>query len=198
MPEASVAGESFAHCLPHPDTLTSPERAGRLETVRREATRTCLAGLLVRVGLRASEPARLDSGAREWPTGYTGSVSHKGTTVVAAITTTDRTPSIGIDVERLAADGAPAIPGLSAAEQPWSVSDAAGRTIVLSAKEAAYKALHPILRHRLGFADVAVSWLRHDSSCSRGVARACGITLDMRCSIAVPSWIVSAACARPS
>ena len=152
----------------------------------------------MQVGLHAIEPARLASGARDWPKGYTGSVSHKGTTVVAAIATTDRAPSIGIDVERLAADGAPAIPGLSAAEQPWSVSDPAGRTIAFSVKEAAYKALYPIVGHRLGFADVAVSWLRHDLSRSRGVARACGITLDVRCSIAVPSWIVSAACARPS
>ena len=196
MPEAGVAGGSLAHWLPHPATVTPSERAGLLETARREATRSCLTDLLVRLGLRAIEPARLASGAREWPKGYTGSVSHKGTTVVAAITSIDRAPSIGIDVERLDADGAPAIPGLSAAEQPWSVSDAAGRTIVFSVKEAAYKALHPIFRHRLDFADVAVSWLRHDSSYSRGFARACGITLDVRCSIAVPSWIVSAACAR--
>lgn len=193
-----MAGGSFAHWLPHPGTVTPPERAGLLNTARQVATGSCLTDLLVRLGIRAIEPARLASGAREWPKGYTGSVSHKGTTVVAAITSIDRASSIGIDVERLDTDGAPAIPGLSADEQPWSVSDAAGRIIVFSAKEAAYKALHPILRHRLGFADVAVSWLRHDSSCSRGVARACGITLDMRCSIAVPSWIVSAAWARRS
>ena len=198
MPDVGVAGGSFSHWLPHPATVTPSERAGLLQTAKREATRSCLTDLLVRLGLRAIEPARLASGAREWPKGYTGSVSHKGTTVVAAITSIDRAPSIGIDVERLDADGALAIPGLNAAEQPWSVSDAAGRTIVFSVKEASYKALHPILRHRLGFADVAVSWLRHDSSRSRGVARACGITLDVRCSIAVPSWIVSAACARPS
>ena len=67
----------------------------------------------MRVGLRAIEPARLASGARKWPNGYTGSVSHKGTTVVAAIAPTDRMPSIGIDVEWLDADGAPAISGLS-------------------------------------------------------------------------------------
>ena len=193
MPEASVAGGSFAPWLPHPRDVASAERTGLLETARREATRSCLTGLLVRVGLRAIEPARLASGAREWPRGYTGSVSHKGTTVVAAIAPTDHMPSIGIDVERLDAGGAPAIPGLNAAEQPWSVSDAEGRVILLSIKEAAYKALHPVLGHPLGFADVAVSWLRRGPVCSRGVASACGVTLDVRCSIAVPTWIVSAA-----
>lgn len=193
-----MAGGSFAHWLPHPGTVAPPERGALLETARREATRSCLTDLLVRLGIRAIEPARLASGAREWPKGYTGSVGHKGTTVVAAIMSIDRAPSIGIDVERLNADGPLAIAGLSAAEQPWSVSDAEGRTIVFSVKEAAYKALHPILRQRLSFTDVAVSWLRHDTSRSRGIARACGITLDIRCSIAVPSWIVSAASARPS
>lgn len=149
--------------------------------------------LLVRVGLRAIEPTRLASGSRKWPKGYTGSVSHKGTTVVAAIAPIDRTPSIGIDVERPDADGASTVPGLNPAEQPWSVSDAVGRTIVFSVKEAVYKALHPILGYRLGFADVAVSWLRRDPVCGHGVARACGLTIDVRCSIAVSSWIASAA-----
>ena len=198
MPEAGVAGGSFAHWLPHPRDVAPAERARLLETARRGATRLCLTDLLVRVGLHAIEPARLASGARKWPKGYTGSVSHKGTTVVAAIAPTDRMPSIGIDIEWLDANGAPAISGLSGTEQPWSVSDAEGRAIVFSVKEAAYKALHPILGHPLGFADVALSWLQRGSSCGRGVAHACGITLDVRCSIAVPSWIVSAACARPS
>ena len=188
-----MAGGSFAHWLPDPRTVPQAERTELLETARREATRSCLIDLLVRIGLGASEPARLASGARKWPKGFTGSVSHKGTAVVAAIASIDRAPSIGIDVERLDADGAPAVPGLNAAEQPWSVSDAAGRVIVFSVKEAVYKALHPILGHPLGFADVAMSWSQRGPVCSRGAARACGVTLDVRCSVAVSSWIVSAA-----
>ena len=193
IPESDVAGGSFAHWLPHPGTVAPAERAGLLETARREATRSCLVDLIVRVGLGASEPERLASGARKWPKGYTGSVSHKGTAVVAAIASLDRAPSIGIDVERIDAGGAPAILGLNAAEQPWSVPDAAGRVIVLSVKEAVYKALHPILGHPFGFADVAVSWQRCGSVRRHGVAQACSVRLNVRCSVAVPSWIVSAA-----
>ena len=193
IPESDVAGGSFAHRLPHPRTVAPAERAGLLEKARREATRSCLIELLVRGGLGAVEPARLASGARKWPKGYTGSVSHMGTTVVAAIAPIDRASSIGIDVERIDADGAPAIPGLNAAEQPWSVPDAAGRVIVWSVKEAVYKALHPILGHPFGCADVAMSWLRRGSFRRQGVARACGVRLAVCCSVAVPSWIVSAA-----
>ena len=197
MPEAVVAGGCFGHWLPHPQDVAPAERAGLLETAGRGATRSCLTDLLASVGLRAIEPARLASGAREWPRGYTGSVSHKGTTVVAAIAPTHRMPSIGLDVERLDADGVPELPGLNAAEQPWPVSDATGRTIVFSVKEAVYKALYPILGHSFGFTDVAISWSRRGSFCSRGVARACGVALDVRCSIAVSSWIVSAALCPP-
>ena len=48
---------------------------------------------------------------REWPTGYIGSVSRWGTTVVAAITSTDRMTSVGIDLERRDEKGVPAIHG---------------------------------------------------------------------------------------
>ncbi len=41
------------------------------------------------------------SGARDWPVGYTGSVSHKGTKVVAALTRIGRVTSVGIDIETL-------------------------------------------------------------------------------------------------
>ena len=102
MPEAGVAGGSFAHWLPHPRHVAPAERARLLETARRGATHLCLTDLLVRVGLHAIEPARLASGARKWPKGYTGSVSHKGTTVVAAIVPTDRVPSVWLsDVDVL-------------------------------------------------------------------------------------------------
>ena len=192
-PELLVAGGSFAHWLPHPRDVPPTERHRILMAFQRDATGKCLTDLVASVGLPAVEPERSASGAREWPAGYTGSVSHQGTTVVGAIAPTDRMTSIGIDVERLDSRGVPAIDGLDAAEQPWPVSDAEGRSILFSVKEASYKALHPILGHPLGFADVEVSWRQPGRVCSRGVARACGVTLDVRCSIAVRSWIVSAA-----
>ena len=194
VPELRIAGGSFVHWLP-PDPRDVPptDRQQVWLATQRDATGKCLTDLVASVGLAAVEPTRLASGARKWPAGYTGSVSHKGTTVVAAIMSTDQMTSIGIDVEQRDVKGVPAIHGLNATELPWSVSGAEGRAILFSIKEAAYKALHPILRRPLDFSDVAVSWFPPNAAHSRGVARACGVALDVRCSIAVPSWIVSAA-----
>ena len=194
VPELRIAGGSFVHWLPaDPRDVPPFDRQLVWLATQRDATGKCLTDLVASVGLAAIEPPRLASGARKWPAGYTGSVSHKGTTVVAAIASTGRMTSIGLDVEQRDAKGVPEIHGLSAAELPWAVSGADGRAILFSIKEAAYKALHPILRRPLDFSDIAVSWLQPDAGRSYGVARACGVTLDVRCSIVVPSWIVSAA-----
>ena len=193
VPELRVAGGSFAHWLPQVRDVARAERTRLLMAAQSNATGKCLTDLVANAGLPVVEPARLASGARDWPVGHTGSVSHKGTTVVAAIASTDQMTSIGIDVERRDAKRVPAVHGLNASEQPWSVPEADGLIILFSVKEAVDKALHPILGYPLDFADVTVSWLPPNATRSRGVARACGIDVDVRCSIAVPSWVVSAA-----
>lgn len=192
-PELRVSGGCFSHWLPHPRHVAPAERQQLLKMTERNATGKCLTDLVASVGLPAIEPARLVSGNRDWPAGYTGSVSHKGTTVLAAIVPTDRMTSIGIDVERHAAEDLSAIHGLDAAEHPPDVSADRRPVSLLSVKEAAWKALNPILGCRLGFPDITVSWLPPDLACSRGVARAADIAVDVRCSAAVPPWIVSVA-----
>ena len=192
-PELLVAGGSFAHWLPNPRDVPSAVRRALRDQTERDATERCLTELLATVGLPAVPPERLPSGARNWPTGHTGSVSHKGTTVLAAIVPTKQWKSVGIDLDRRDAANLPALPGLDALAHPLSVSDADGRDIVFAVWEAAFKALHPVLGRPLGFEEVAVSWLTSAPPRIRGVARACDAALDVRCSIAVPPWIVSAA-----
>ena len=191
-PELLVTGGSFSRWLPHPREVAPGDRQRLLLATQRQATGKCLIDLLATAGLPALEPQRLASGAREWPPGYTGSVSHKGTTVAAAITCTDRTTSIGIDIEILDQKGVLELCGLDAAEHPPSVSDATGRVVLFSVKEAALKAIHPIFGRQIDFTDVAVSWLSSGAPRMLGAARARGVGLEVRCSIAVPSWIVSA------
>lgn len=192
-PEVRVAGGSFAHWLPHPREVPRSDRERVLLTAQKQATGQCLTELVASAGFPAVEPARLASGAREWPAGCTGSVSHKGTTVAAAIASTDQMTSIGIDIERLDAEHVPVLRGLDLAEQPSSVANAEGRVILLSVKEAAYKALDPIVGRALGLSDIAVSWVVDSPAGCRGVARTYGVTLDVRCSTAVPRWIASVA-----
>ncbi len=192
-PEFRIAGGSFAHWLPHPRDVAPAERLALRLAAERDATGQCLTALVATVGQAGVEPPRLHSGARQWPTGYTGSVSHKGTTIMAGIAPTDRVTSVGIDLERRDAKDLPALRGLDAAERPPAVSEVDGRVVVFSLKEAAFKALHPILGRPPGFADIGVSWLPSAHPRPRGVARACGVALDVRCSLAVPSWVVSTA-----
>lgn len=192
-PELRVTGGCFAHWLPHPRAVALADRQRILKTTERNATGKYLTDLVASVGLPAVEPARLVSGARDWPAGYTGSVSHKGTMVLAAIVPANRMKSIGVDVERHAAEDLSAIGGLDAAEHPPEISAAKRPVSLFSVKEAACKALNPILGRRLDFPDISVSWLPPDLTCSRGVARAADIALDVRCSVAVPPWIVSVA-----
>ena len=192
VPELVISGGSFARRLPHPRDVPPAARERILTEARRDATRKCLTDLVASIGLPAIEPARLPSGAREWPAGYAGSVSHKGATVAAAIASAARMKSIGIDIERLDAKGVPDLRGLDAGEHPWP-PEVEGRVALLSVKEAAYKALHAVLGLPLGLADVAVSWNSVGPVRCRGVARACGVMLDVRCSRAVPPWIASVA-----
>ena len=193
VPELRFAGGSFAHWLPHPRDVPPAERNQVLMAARRDATSKCLEELLAQLGLPGVAPPSLASGGRDWPAGYIGSVSRQGTTVVAAIVSTDRMTSVGIDIERRDEKGVPVVHGLDAAEQPWSFSDAEGRVILLSVKEAVYKAVHPILGQALDFPEVAVTWVRTGAVRSCGVARARGVALDVRCSIAEPPCVLSAA-----
>lgn len=192
-PELRVKGGSFTHWLPVPREVPRSEREGTLVAAQRKATTKCLTDLLASVGLHAVEPASLPSGARNWPEGYTGSISRRGTRVVAAIAPSERTTSIGIDIERLDSKGLPMLDGLEASEQPFAVSDKDSQVILFSTKEAVYKAAYPILEYPLDFTDVALSWSSTDTKCGSGVARVFGVTLLVRCSIAIPSWVVSAA-----
>ena len=134
-PELVIAGGSFAHWLPHPRDVPPTARERLLMEARRNATGKCLTELVASIGLPAVEPARRASGAREWPAGYAGSVSHKDATVVAAITPAARMRSIGIDVERLNAKYVSKLHGLDAVEQPWSSTPEAEGRVVLSVRQ---------------------------------------------------------------
>ena len=194
-PEVNVSGGSFAHWLPHPATISPIDRAVIRERAEQEATGRCLTVLLASAGLPAIEPRRLASGARDWPTGYSGSVSHKGTTVVAALVSAGQARSLGIDIETR--DGAAelsTIKGLSAVDELPPDWTSAGPVILFSVKEAVFKALHPVIDRRLRFEDIAVSWTDIRSSrCLLGIAHCGCVSLDIRCSIVVPGHVASVA-----
>ena len=197
-PEVRIVGGTFAHWLLAPKNMPPSERAGILERARRDATGKCVTALLLDAGLPAIEPSHLPSGARDWPAGYTGSVSHKGTKVVTALTRIGQLRSIGIDIETL--DGGRElsdIKGLTAADELPLTLGTMGSVILLSVKEAVYKALNPVLGIRFGYEEVRISWKDMAPQRMSGVARFEHITVDVRCSTAVPRWVGSAALVPP-
>ena len=197
-PEIIVSGGSFAHWLPPPAEVSPPTRAKLMKRTKQAATGECLTSLLERAGLPAIEPHRLGSGGRNWPTGHVGSVSHKGTKVLAALAPIARVRLLGIDIEnRHGAKDLSGISGLIAGDKLVLDSGVEESVVMFSVKEAIFKALHPALNQRLSFSDVAVSWKAVRPSALSGKACVAGVALDVRCSTAIPPWAVSVALVTP-
>jgi len=198
VPGARVSGGTFGHWLPPPAAVRRDERASILDEARRAATSRCLKDLLVGVGLPATVPDALAGGGRVWPQGHTGSVSHKGTTVVATIAHVERFLSVGIDIETLDTQDLSGIPGLvAAAETPPALPDGQRLGALFSAKEAIFKAAYPVCRRRLEFGDVTVDWAKGPAQGLVGSARYDDVEVQVRCSVAIPTWAVAIAVVLP-
>ena len=72
-----------------------------------------------------------------------------------------------------------------------------GSVILLSVKEAVYKALNPVLDIQFGYEEVRISWKDIAPQRMSGVAHFDRITVDIRCSTAVPRWVGSVALVPP-
>ena len=193
-PGISVGGGAFAHWLPPPADVSPNDRHGALRRATRSATGKCLTDLLTEAGLPAVEPGHLASGSRDWPPGHVGSVSHKGTRVVAALAPTSDVRALGIDIETLdRVEGLSEIDGLVAADELPFGQKTLGPVILFSVKESVYKALNPLTGWEFGFDNVKVSWAWIHFSDMRGIARVEGVAVEVRCSIVLPSWVASVA-----
>ena len=189
VPELLVAGGTFHHHLPAPADLSREERPAVWKVARDTAIECCLKDLLEAAGLPPIEPTHSPSGSRLWPAGYVGSVSHKATNVVAVLGRKENTDLVGVDIDdRRDVELAAGLPS----ERPPTVSADCGSAILFSAKEAVFKALHPVMGQRLGFDDVVIRWTS-GPPLLLGTAYCRGRQLGVRCSLSVPSWIVAAA-----
>ncbi len=194
LPEAIVAGGSFAGWLPHPRTVPAPEREEMMVSARGSAVAQCIRSLLRRIGV--DEDANVgvgEGGDRNWPAGFVGSLTHKGTVVLGVIAPTSALHMLGIDLERTDRDDLTAIETSIAPEGlPPGLEPRVARLLSFSAKEAVFKAQFPASRRPLGFRDIELIW----ESCERESIRAavrCPVEgLIVRASLA-GRWVVSAA-----
>lgn len=198
LPEAEVCGGCFSHLLPSLTEVPARRRAGELRRATKAATSVCLQDLLVRAGLPAIEPRNRSSGEREWPSGYAGSVSHKGTKVVAALAPIGPFWALGVDIETADPGNLADVPSLrTSPDLPPDLTLDTALPVLFSVKEAAFKALFPLVREPVAPGDTRVSW---GDDCSteflHGTTRFRGWSLVVRCSTVVPAWVVSCALAR--
>lgn len=193
LPEAFVAGGSFAGWLSHPRTLPAAEREAMITSAREAAVAKCVRDLLRRVGLDEDTiVATGEGGERKWPAGFVGSLTHKGTVVLGVIARASSVHMLGIDLERTDRDDLAAIEDSIAPEglAPGMDPEPA-RLVSFAAKEAVFKAQYPAAGRRLGFADIQLTW-RQVGVNIRAAVRCPVEGIEVRASVA-GRWIVAAA-----
>ena len=132
---------------------------GRLEVRRASgAARIAARALLGELGADAAAPLlRSASGSPLWPEGIIGSIAHDEAFAVAAAARRGRLVGLGVDVEPaepLPVDVVDLV--LSEAELRRTEGDGVAQRLVFVAKEAVYKAIHPLDGTWLDFPDIDV------------------------------------------
>lgn len=147
--EVPLVGEEVEHAARLPDTRRREFVAGR----------TALRSLL-------GEPVAIlpdDRGAPRLPTGWVGSISHKGA-VAAALIAPAGDGFVGLDIEVAAAPRQAIENRILTARERQHVRDGRDVTRSFAIKEAIYKAVDPIVRRYVGFTEVELD-IAADGSC---------------------------------
>ncbi len=123
--------------------------------------RSCARAALERLGL---DPSGIPAGGRReplWPDGVVGSISHAGDAAAAVVSLSSRFAALGLDLEPATELDAELRPRVCRPEELSglpAIPAMAGRRakLLFSAKEAAYKALWPLLKQFLDFHDLEI------------------------------------------
>lgn len=192
IPMATVLGGSFVSRLPRATALDLEARRRILRDTRASVVNEVLSELAYRTTGRKQDVLGTGTGARSWPNGYVGSVTHKGTIVLAAMAPSRWMHSLGIDLERHQ-DGS-LLTLANILDQDGDLHEnELFLTYAFSAKEAVFKAQFPITNAPLGFSEVMLEWERLDPLFFRAKARAKDLELEVRGCIPIEPWVVSAA-----
>lgn len=142
--------------LPEEEALIVRAIDKRVREVR--ASRHAVRRALARLGLPAAAIGHDSERAPVWPAGVVGSISHTRDLCAVAVARRGHVTSVGLDVERAEALSDALVARvctpceIAALARHGDVARLA--KIVFSAKEAFYKAQHPLTRRFLGFQDV--------------------------------------------
>jgi 4'-phosphopantetheinyl transferase EntD len=121
------------------------------------AARTAARQLLAHLGGSGAPILRTPAGAPVWPAGFVGSLAHDDTVAVAAVGRSAAAAGLGIDVEPaepLPADVADLV--VHPRDVVADPADPLSSRLVFVAKEAVYKAVHPLCGLVLDWPDITV------------------------------------------
>lgn len=156
IPEGTVIGCSFAPLLPDPKSLASENRRREFQKAKEAGLNFCIEKIWKITGA-AVEPVsgKDEHGRRYWPENYTGSLTHKGTVILAALAKKGILPTIGIDLELIVEPEQESVQmGLDSKSLVNRGHHIYGNTLSLSMKEAVFKAQSPITNKILDFDDI--------------------------------------------
>ena len=118
------------------------------------------------------------SGAPIWPGGVVGSLAHDATVAIAAVARRDAIAALGIDIEPLEPFPLEIDTVATARERRSLPGEPYAGRLLFAAKEAVYKAVHPLDGQRLEHHDVEV-----DLAAGHAIVRG-GRTVDLRFALA--------------
>jgi 4'-phosphopantetheinyl transferase EntD len=157
------------------DSALLPEETATIAA--RSAEARCASGaariaareLLARLGQPACPLPKAPSGAPVWPDGFAGSLSHDARVAVAAVARRRDHAALGIDIEPAAPLPAEMLDLVASARERRSLGDDRYRgRLLFAAKEAVYKALHPLDGRFLEFQDIEVDLAARRAYVRRG------------------------------
>jgi 4'-phosphopantetheinyl transferase EntD len=143
-----------------------PEEAAAFEgsvvSVRRAsgAARMVARALLARIGSAENVLLKSRTGAPIWPKGIVGSLAHDSHVAIAAVSTVDQVSALGIDIEPAETLPGDLLPLIATPHERDQIEfDPYRGRLLFTAKEAVYKALHPIDNVFLEHHDVEVDFV---------------------------------------
>ncbi|QEL54113.1 4'-phosphopantetheinyl transferase family protein [Chromobacterium paludis] len=158
--EQALSGMELAAWLP-----TELARAARKRQLSFLGGRLCAARALEALAVADAAVGRAVDGLPLWPTGMLGTLTHHAAAAYAAVAPASAYAALGMDSERLARDGAAeairAVCCTEAEHARWLArrEDTLVETLIFSAKEAGYKAIHRLVKRFVGFAEFEVTAL---------------------------------------
>ena len=165
---------------PQPEEMAAIARASPSRRMEFAAGRAAARAALAQIGLPGRAIPQATDRAPVWPEGVVGSIAHCSGCCLAAAAPGARVRALGVDVEPatpLAADLFELIctPRELAELQAMPQAGRAIRAkLVFSAKESAFKALYPLIRHHFGFEAVEVSVNAATGRCTATILRPLG------------------------